>query len=527
VDDLIAAGAGLERNYGFPPDSAKRRMLDDLVNRTLLEQGARALGYAGEPGYASAVARAELPYLTDALFRDESGGNPKVSDSEVRALYRQRGTETHARVMYIAARSAAEAALRDLRAGQEFAQLADRYSVPGSVPPGGDVGFLPAGALLDPLDDDLRTRPAGWVSPPVPGPGGAFIILQVLERRPREQPPFAADSAQLHDMLAQRKQRALAQRILDNLRTQYELRPVPGGAQFLFQKFTSLRAPSFMGQDATPTMPEFTPEEYAMPLVEWKGGRYTVHDAVDDLKTSSQRPMLSVLPQIQGFLESQALQRIAVQEAKRRGLQRQPDLSARLKGRETEWLINRLYESTIVPRAHVEEWQLRQVFDLHRAELKVVDEVQIRYVDTPDSALAARLAAPTPGGDLAARAAAMEAKTQAATVRPAQHSPRWAEYEDLFATMQRGLIAGPIPSASGWTVVELVDRKEHLPTWEQLDGSQQRNLAEEVLASEREKALTAFVDSLRHAMRPFETHYDRLAAVPWPLRKRALPGVGT
>ena len=529
VDDMIAAGAGLERNYGFPPDSAKRRLLDDLVKRTLLDQGARAMGFVREPGFATASMRMQLPYLTDALFRDESGGGPKVSDAEVREFYRQRGTETHALVMYVPARSTAEQAVREVRAGQPFGQVSDRYSVPGSVPPGGDIGYLPAGAMTDPLDDDLRTKPIGWVSDPVPGPGGAFIVLKIVDRRPREQTSFDQDSSQLHDMLLQRKQRALAQRILENLRTQYQMKLVPGGAQFLFQKFTSLRAPSFLGQDAAPTMPEFTPAENAMPLVVWTGGQYTVREAVDDLQSASQKPMLSVLPQIEQFLENQALQRIAVQEAKSRGLQLQPETQARLKGREAEWLINRLYETAIVPRAHAEDWQLHQAFDLHRAEFKVVDEVQIRYVDTADSALAARLAAPAAGAaDLSARAAAEGIKAQAAVIHTAAHAPRWNEFRDLFATMHPGLIAGPIPAANGsYTVVQLIDRKEHLPTWEQLDGRQQRNLAEEVLAAQREQAFNAMIDSLHTAIRPFEVHYERLTSVPWPLRKRTLPGVGT
>src|SRR5262249_5986157 len=164
ADDMIAAGAGLERNYGFPPDSAKRRLLEDLVKRTLLEQGARAMGFVREPGCATASTRMQLSYLTDALFRDEAGGGPKVSDAEVRAFYAQRATETHALVMYIADRSTAEEAVREVRAGRPFGEVADRYSIPGSVPPGGEVGYLQPGALTDPLDDQVRTKPIGWIS---------------------------------------------------------------------------------------------------------------------------------------------------------------------------------------------------------------------------------------------------------------------------------------------------------------------------------------------------------------------------
>jgi peptidyl-prolyl cis-trans isomerase C len=523
IEDFTNTAAAFGQNYALPPDSAKKRLLADLVRQRLLVQEAVKLGYDREPAYAAAVARAEIPYLTDALFRDQVGGDIQVSDAEVTAFYRQRGSETHARMIFVSDRRTAEKALADIRAGMDFAAASDRYSLPGMLPPGGDVGFLPPGSMLDLLDDDLRTRPPGWLSGPIPAQGRGYVVLQVLERRPREQPPLAAEAAKLREMLMQRKQRALAMRILDQLKREYQVQLVPGGSQFLFRKFTSLRAPAFLGSNPKPTMPEFRPDELTRPLVTWRGGEYVVRDALADLQApAQQRPSLAMLPEMEAFLESQALQRVAVAEAKRRGLHLRPELAVRLRQRGDEWLINRLFERQVAARAVVESEAMRNLYLDQQQLFRVVDEVRLRFVETPDSTLAGWLARHPAGAGAAAFAARAQlrgARVQEARLRPAKLPPRWMEFAQLFSSLKPGEVAGPFQTATGWLVFQLADRRAHIPEFQQLDSFAQRSLFDEVRRQEHERLLGQLLDSLRtvdEKAGAYEVHPELLDRVPWP-----------
>jgi hypothetical protein len=509
------------------PDSAKRRLLSDLVARALLAEHAQVLGYDREPGYAGAIARAEVPILTDALFRDQVGGTVQVSDAEVREFYRQRGVQTRVQIMFISDRPRAERALRELRAGADLAQVADRYSLPGMVPPGGDAGFITPGGLLDPLDDAVRTRPIGSVSEPMPMRGHGFVIFKVLERRPSPQPPFEQEAARLREMLNQRKQRAAAFEILDHLKQQYAVGPVQGGSQFLFQKFTPLRAPAFLGRNAQPAMPDFSEEEMARPLVAWRGGSYAVRQALDDLQSAQQRPSLAVLPEIQEFVMGYALQHVAVAEAKRRGLHLAPATAARLGERADEWLVNRLYERAVVPRAVVSAEALDSIYRSRRDQLVRTEEARVRYVVTRDQALAEQLAGPPPGSapgeersvapaDFAARAKQRGAHLMEERVDVLAHPPRWSQFEELLGTMNLGEVAGPFQVREGWIVFQLVDRRGRTPDFEELDPYTQRALMSEALDQSRRLMLGGIVDSLRAVTRPYELFPARLRALSWP-----------
>jgi hypothetical protein len=506
-------------NYTLPPDSAKRRLLEDLVSRIIVAEHARAAGLDHEPGFAIAVQRAALPLLTEALFRDQVGGPLRVSDAEVREFYRQRGFETRARLLVVGDRATAERALQDIRAGKEFGQVADRYSLRGMVPPGGDIGYVAPGTFTDPIDDDVRQRPSGWLSDPVAVPGVGFLVVQVLERRPRVQPAFESEAGQLSDILRQRKQRVLALRILDELREDYGVQLVPGAPQFLFQKFTSLRAPSFLGQDVRPTMPEFTDEELARPVATWRDGSYTMRQALDDLEQAPQKPSLAMLPEIEEFLRGYALQHVALQEARRRGLHLRSDVSVMLTERADDWLIQRVYEREVVPRAAVDPELLQRIYGRRQLQYSEVSEAVLRYVETGDSTLAARVASQAAGAadDFGERARRWGAVLREERVDLARRPGRWADLGPMFLELSPGQIAGPLPTAEGtWMVLELVSRRVHTPTFEELDAFAQSQLMSEALDEARQGMFRSLADSLRRATPTVQVNHERLRRLPWP-----------
>ncbi len=82
-----------------------------------------------------------------------------------------------------AARTRAEDLLRRLRAGEDFAALAQAHSADkGSATRGGDLGFTPRGRWVKPFEDAAFALRPGEISGVVQSPFG-FHIIQALERR--------------------------------------------------------------------------------------------------------------------------------------------------------------------------------------------------------------------------------------------------------------------------------------------------------------------------------------------------------
>jgi len=123
-----------------------------------------------------------------------------VSDAELEKYYRRnRGAyevaeQVHAAHILIKVPQDADAATRETkraeidkileqaRAGEDFAQLAKRYSEDSSKSQGGDLGFFPRGRMVKPFENAAFSLPEGAVSDVVTSQFG-FHIIKVLELR--------------------------------------------------------------------------------------------------------------------------------------------------------------------------------------------------------------------------------------------------------------------------------------------------------------------------------------------------------
>jgi peptidyl-prolyl cis-trans isomerase C len=226
------------------PAVARRRVLDGLVDRTLLLQEARARGVVvGEDQVERAFLRVRSEYpgshfddllakerlsqselrarlkeqLTiEKLFHDEVFPQIRVTDAEVERHYAEHVGEFQAaervRVSQIVVGTREEAIqLRERlrREPQNFADLARRLSIAPEGRSGGDLGFIARGGGFPEVFDLCFSLQRNVISEVTPSPYG-FHLFKVTEKKPAERLTLVQVRGQILERL-EREKRARAQ----------------------------------------------------------------------------------------------------------------------------------------------------------------------------------------------------------------------------------------------------------------------------------------------------------------------------
>lgn len=508
--------------YPGPPDSAKAGLLEDLVARELLVQGARREGLDKTPEFQVFARTVERQVLLDGLFQRLMSGPFPVSEAEVNELHERRAIATRARLIFTFDEAIARQARKDLARGEPFATVADRYNPTGMIPPGGDLGFLEPGSLLPPLDDLIRTGAPGQVLGPVAAGSEGWFLVHIEERRRQPQPPLAVARAELFEMLRQRKQRAALQRVMDHLRTEYQLVAERGAAQTMVSKLR--QTPGDTPGLRTPPPP--SPEERRLVLARYRGGTYTLGEAYDDLLSGERaRPNLAMLPSVARWIESQTLERVALADAERRHLREEPAIARRIQEAVKSYLRDGYFQRRIGAPFDVGPEDLRAAYVQQQAMLARIMGARVVSVTMPDSASAAALAAQAQHVPTLREAAA----TVGVGLRVRDDlvvfpdTTGWAPFEGRLSMMSPGDIAGPFPVAAGWLIFQLREKQEGAPPFEGLSDAERRQLQGAAIALRRQMRLAALTDSLRKVFVPV-VYRDRLERVAWPPAPAGLPG---
>jgi peptidyl-prolyl cis-trans isomerase D len=155
----------------------------------------------------------------------------QVSDADVQADYTsnaesfRKGEEIHARhILYkvegandAAQKAKAEAAVRRLRAGADFAALAKAESDdPGSKSSGGDLGSFPRGRMVKEFEEAAFGAKERDIVGPVKTSFG-YHVIQVLERRGERVQPFFEVAPGIRQRLQEDRARDEAKRLAASL----------------------------------------------------------------------------------------------------------------------------------------------------------------------------------------------------------------------------------------------------------------------------------------------------------------------
>jgi peptidyl-prolyl cis-trans isomerase C len=205
--DVLETQKMLPQQYrSLPLEQIYPLLLDEMIDSRLATAEARRLKFQNDPQVKRLVARAEDQIMRDAYFDREV--KKVLTDQELRKRYDEivaampKQEEIRARHIVVKTKEEAEAIIKQLQAGDDFAAIAKEKSTDGSKDEGGDLGYFTKDAVVPTFwaaADALK--PGETSKTPVETEYG-WHVIQVEDRRPAQPPPFESVRDQLYTQLS-------------------------------------------------------------------------------------------------------------------------------------------------------------------------------------------------------------------------------------------------------------------------------------------------------------------------------------
>ena len=200
-----------ERERGSIPREKWGEVLRGMMQEEILLQGATAEGLDKEAGIKARLEQARRQVLIEELIRRKVLAQAQVTDEEARTMYEKSkplfSTEsvTTSHIM-VKTQVEAEAILKELQAGKDFAELAKAKSQDtGSAEKGGDLGSLRRGQTVPEFEEEAFRLKDGELSAVIQTQYG-FHILKGGPHAAAVQ-PFDEVRDRIRQMLLQERQR--------------------------------------------------------------------------------------------------------------------------------------------------------------------------------------------------------------------------------------------------------------------------------------------------------------------------------
>jgi hypothetical protein len=267
----------------------------------------------------------------------------------------------------------------------------------------------------------------------------------------------------------------------------------------------------------------------AQPLGLYRGGAYSVSDAITDLERGATAPNLAMMPMVERWIESQTLERALVSEARSRHADEEPATKRALRNQEEGYLLESYYTREVVSGIVLSPEAMQAEYALRQRELSRLDAVQVAWVAFADSNVALAVANAARSGAVHSLA---EAVAQAApgtgvrteVVRFPNQDFFWMGQIRNLMMMREGAVGGPFPAEDGYRFVQLLAKSQQVPRWDELDPQVLQQLQSLAIERQREARFSALTDSLRRAF-PVSVDRAKVEQLEWPLEAMFPPGM--
>ncbi|HEY2464351.1 MAG TPA: peptidylprolyl isomerase [Steroidobacteraceae bacterium] len=190
----------------------KNQVLDELINMQLLaSQGAKE-GVDKDPDVAAQLDVVRMRVLADAesakYLKDKQPSDADLHTEYDTAVAAMDKTEYHARHILVSSKEAAEAAIKKIKGGAKFDDVAKAESTDSSKANGGDLGWFTLTRMAKPFGDAVKGLKKGeMTATPVQTQFG-WHVIKLEDTRETSPPPFEQVKQQVTNGAMQKKLQA-------------------------------------------------------------------------------------------------------------------------------------------------------------------------------------------------------------------------------------------------------------------------------------------------------------------------------
>ncbi len=187
----------------------RKRLINELVNRELLHQAALSMKLEKNPEIKFLLEQQKIDLLTKAAMKEIVDKTP-VTESEIEATYKKMSANSNpmefkARHILLKTEADADAVIKKLDKGADFATLAKEKSTGPSAKKGGDLGWFKPGQMVPEFSKAVMELKKGeYTKKPVKTQFGYHVIK--LEDTRKIDPPKLDDvKNQIRGLLQQQR----------------------------------------------------------------------------------------------------------------------------------------------------------------------------------------------------------------------------------------------------------------------------------------------------------------------------------
>jgi peptidyl-prolyl cis-trans isomerase C len=205
--------------------SGKKEFLDKLVVRKLLLKEAKKAGVEKEKEFQDKLNDIKEQLVIESLLRKKVTAEAKFDDDTLQKFYDahkeefKRDKEIRTRQIVVGTEQEAKEIQTRIAKGEDFAELAKRFSMdPSAKTNGGDVGFHPRGSLIPEFEAAaFKLTKVGQVTPPVKTKLG-YHIIKLEEMREGAIVPFPEVKEFIRQKMTQEKQTEVLKTYIEGLK---------------------------------------------------------------------------------------------------------------------------------------------------------------------------------------------------------------------------------------------------------------------------------------------------------------------
>jgi len=454
------------------PSVPRGKVLETLIDKTLLLAEARAIGLAQDPEFLDRMEEFRHARILESYRRRHIASQIQITSAEIERVWRATHRDRALRFGGVMVETLAEAlevkAL--LEAGAELGDLASTRSLhEPSASSGGQLGqYMPKSLVVPPIAQAIFHLEVGGVSEPVliKGEGDGAPSQAVFKVLDEIEAPLEISEAAIRQELATKKMTVRARILRDSLITVYDARTHDEAIQLVARRSASI---------ATGPV-TVTATDSSRAIASYRGGEITIGEFLDAtaLLYAAANTLLDTA-KVGILLRDNILPSyLSLEEARVQGLDQDPALRRTLARKQEELLVSLLRYRFVDRHVSASDEEARDYFEANPDFFKRPEVTEIVEIVVGSQDLAQQLKDQIEAGADAQALARThtlreDLRTKGGVVDINQ--AQLADYKEIFVSAQRspiGSVQGPVVTHDGnYTVFKILRRTFVHPTFEE------------------------------------------------------------